>query len=216
MMMFSRDIWHAHSAWYSFFGNSLLAPMSCDGAMGLEPRFWDEFPFAFHEKAMEGLRDIKAATRRYENIEACDVLQDVNLAYAKLFIGPPRPAAPPWETAYRSKVDKSVLFGQATFEMHDKLRKAGLAINNERHQLADHIGLELLYLAAESDKFSIGRSQLLDVREVRVFIEERLLSWIGSFTEAVVKSDSSGYYAGMAKTIWGVLLWDIDQLKACG
>ena len=214
--MFSKDIWRTHSEWYSFFGNSLLSPLSSDSAMGLEPRFWDEFPFAFHEKAMEGLQDLQAATRRYENIDAFDVLRDINLAYTKLFIGPPRPAAPPWETAYRSKVDKSVLFGQATFEMHDNLRKAGLAINNEKHQLADHIGLELLYLAAASDNFSTGKSQLLNVREIRIFIEERLLSWIGSFTEAVIKSDSSGYYAGMTKMIWGVLLWDIEQLKVCG
>ena len=216
MAVFSREVWRAHSAWYSFFGNSLLAPMVSNGAIGLDPHFWDEFPFAFHGKATEGLRDLQAVVKRYENVTLDAVLQDINIDYAKLFIGPPRPTAPPWETAYRAKVDNVVLFGQATVEMNSRLRKAGLAINNEKHQLADHIGLELLYLAAQSDSFSMRVPQLLDVKELRVFIEENLLSWVGSFTEAVVRNDSSGYYAGMAKIIWGVLLWDVEQLKECG
>ena len=214
--MVSTDIWHARSEWYSFFGNSFLAPMFPEGAMGLKPRFWEEFPFAFHDKTREGLQDLQAVLKRYEKVTIHDALQDINVAYAKLFIGPPRPAAPPWETAYRAKADNVVLFGRATVEMNDRLRKAGLAINTDKHQLTDHIGLELLYLAAQSDRFATGEPSLPDVRELRLFIEENLLSWIGSFTEAVVGSDTSGYYAGLAKTIWGVLLWDIEQLKECG
>ena len=54
-----------------------------------------------------------------------------------------RPRLLPWETMYRGE-NVTVGFGQATFEMRELLREAGLEVRNVNDQYEDHLGIELL------------------------------------------------------------------------
>lgn len=136
---------------FAFIGNSLLKPMSQTEEVGLEPAFWAQFPDFGDERvtaALAALGDF--AVRAQERQGAGEnVVERVSVEYTKLFIGPPRPAAAPWETFYRGdgSTEVAVGFGQATFEMRELLRRNGLAVSNENNQYADHMGIELLLLS---------------------------------------------------------------------
>lgn len=140
--------WKVLSEVYGFVGNSLLKPMTMTATVGLDPAFWAEFP-AFDDENVaaavavcahyaEGAQRTSATG---ENpVERCAV------EYTRLFVGPPSPASPPWETMHRTQ-GATVGFGQATFEMRELLRSAELELRNENNQYEDHLGIELLYLS---------------------------------------------------------------------
>lgn len=146
--------WKELSEVYAFVGNSLLKPMTQTSDVGLEPAFWEAFPtFGSSEVAgvCAALAAYALAAREAAASDGRDAVECCAVEYTRLFVGPPRPAAAPWETMYRGGAavgGATVGFGQATFEMRALLREAGLEVKNENNQYEDHIGIELLYLSA--------------------------------------------------------------------
>ena len=141
--------WKTLSEAYAFIGNSLLKPMTMTSTVGLDPAFWEAFPSFDDEAVAEAVaacaRYAEGAVQRAEAGE--DEPQRAAVEYTKLFVGPPSPAAAPWETMYRGE-NVTVGFGQATFEMRELLREAGLEVRNVNNQYEDHLGIELLYLSS--------------------------------------------------------------------
>lgn len=195
--------WIDLSQTYGFIGNSLLVPMERTSDAGLDPAFWRAVPtfgdasvrasVAALEEFAEG-----AQARRARGV---DVVEAVSVEFTRLFVGPPKPAAPPWETLHRSGAG-SVGFGQATVEMRSLLRAAGLAVANENRQYEDHLGLELLYLCEMCRRFAEGESPS-NVRadagcpgeaELAKFVERHPLAWIGSLRAAVAADSPEGYF----------------------
>lgn len=177
---------------FAFIGNSLLAPMSQTSDVGLTSAFWDTFP-TFGD---DGVGHAVCACKQYA-CEAADCLaagdnpvQRVSVEYTQLFVGPPKPAAAPWETFYRND-GATVGFGEATFEMRQLLRDAGLEVSNDNNQYADHIGIELLYLSVLCERAATGDKTAF--AQACDFAETRVLSWIGDLKEAVAKVSPKGY-----------------------
>lgn len=148
----------------AFLGNSLLSPLTVETAFGLDEAFWDEFGAGLaacgglaadgapvcDEATKRALARMKARVHdlRVASPEIDAAVRRANVEYARLFIGPPKPAAPPWETMYaRSGEVGEVGFGRATVAMQDLLREAGLELAGGSNQYADHLGVELLYAA---------------------------------------------------------------------
>ena len=121
--------------------------------------------------------------------------QRVSVEYTRLFVGPPSPAAPPWETMYRGK-DVTVGFGQPTFEMRELLRAAGLEVRNANNQYEDHMGIELLYLSELCRREAMGKGAA-EVADIAAFVERHPLSWIGPFLDRVSEAVPGGYFAGL-------------------
>lgn len=197
---------------YGFIGNSLLKPMTQTATVGLEPEFWAAFP----DFGDEGIGSAVARCENYAASAVCkadagsDAVETVSVEFTRLFIGPPSPAAAPWETMYRAE-NVTVGFGQPTFEMREILREAGLELSNENHQYEDHMGIELLYLstrctaAAADDSDSTRQS-------ICAFIEQRPLSWIDSFRSRVEQAAPDGYFGALLALAESVLVWHAGLL----
>ena len=127
---------------FAFLGNSLLAPLSQTGQMGLDEGFWRTFPSFESSEVRAALDRMARIVRRVALSD--DAVCEVSVEFTHLFVGPPRPAAAPWETAYRT--GGHVGFGTATVDMQQRLERLKLKVSNENRQYADHVGLELLYL----------------------------------------------------------------------
>ena len=169
--------WKTLSEAYAFVGNSLLKPMTMTSTIGLDPAFWEAFP-AFDGAVAQAVEVCacyaEEAGRRAEGGE--DGQQRASVEYTRLFVGPPSPAAAPWETMYRGK-DVTVGFGQATFEMRELLREAGLEVRNANNQYEDHMGIELLYLSELCRREATGESAT-ESADIAAFIEQHPLAWI--------------------------------------
>lgn len=195
--------WTEFAEAFAFLGNSLLAPMSQTSEMGIDPVFWRAFPDFEDDDVAKAIgrcldyADIKQAMAG----EDVDPVLDISVEYTRLFVGPPSPAAAPWETFYRNE-GVSVGFGEATFDMQRLLREAGLQVSNENNQYADHIGIELLYLsvlcerAAQGDQTQAGQTQAGQTQAdaCASFAAAHPLSWVGKLRQRVAADSPSGYY----------------------
>ncbi len=152
-----------------------------------------------------------------------DPVTALSVEYTRLFIGPPSPAAAPWETFYRNEEVTSG-FGHATIEMRDALRSAGLQVSNKNNQYEDHIGIELLYvshLCSNTQQFESNVQNVQSLADEAPSLHEGLsgkdidfikvhpLSWIEKLQEKVRLSASQSYYdhlLGLSKALLESLL----------
>lgn len=196
-----------YSQVFAFLGNSFLSPMSQTSSIGLEEKFWNEFPDFESESvvmacknlekwaidAKESLAGLVGAANTDSEVSKNDAaiqkkaVQAVSVEFTRLFVGPPKPAAYPWETFYRAKEVTSG-FGRATLEMKQALQKQGLKVGNKNNQYEDHIGIELLYLSKLCSK-----TEALTEEDMR-FIKEHPGSWIADLHEAIKEEAPQGYF----------------------
>ena len=214
--------WSTLSQAYAFLGNSLLSPMTQTSDAGIDPAFWEAFPDFGSERAALACKDaaacVRALSARGER-EGRDPVELASTEFTRLFIGPPSPAAAPWESFYRSESENPVGFGAATFEMRDLLRAAGLEVNNENNQYEDHIGLELLFLSelcrrrAESAEGK-AHDDLCGDSAILAFVRDHPLGWIGTLRESASETVSGGYIASVLGVAEALLAYLAERLEA--
>lgn len=206
------ESWKTLSEVYGFMGNSLLKPMSQTPAVGLEPAFWSEFPDFGDEAVAEAVEGCaQAASRLIEAAEerGVDPVQACSVEYTRLFVGPPSPAAPPWETMYRGE-NVTVGFGQATVEMRALLCETGLELRNENNQYEDHLGIELLYLSTVCARLAEEPDE--NGAQVASFMDEHPLAWAGKLRDRIAQDSPDGYFAALVDLVQAVLAWHRSAL----
>ncbi len=199
-MKHDAQTWANYAEAFAFLGNSLLAPMNQTGTVGLLPEFWQQFPTFDDVKVALALQACEAyavdAQRAVERGE--DAVRKASVDYTKLFVGPPHPAAPPWETMHRGD-GASVGFGEATFDMKRLLREAGLEVSNQNNQYADHIGIELLYASVFCGRIAgaldAGDTACADdlAGQLGRFIGDHPGAWIGRLVTAATEAAAGSY-----------------------
>lgn len=157
--------------------------------MGLDPAFWEAFPDFGSQEVAHAAAGCAAFARSLEDMSEEDAVERVDVEFARLFVGPPHPAAAPWETMHRAG-GTTVGFGQATFEVRAWMRQAGLQVSNANNQYEDHMGLELLLLS------ELCRAQ--DQRAL-AFLQEHPLAWIRSLQEKVDHAVPQGYFSNLLR-----------------
>lgn len=216
--------WEPLSQAYAFLGNSLLAPMSQTSDAGMNPAFWEAFPDFGDERiacacesAVAGARELSARSEK----EGRDPVELASIEFTRLFVGPPSPAAAPWESFYRSESENPVGFGTATLEMRDLLRGAGLEVSNENNQYEDHIGLELLFLselcrrrAESAGEEALAGDSICGDKAMLSFLQAHPLGWVGALREAVDAAAPEGYIAGVLGVSEALLVWLAEKLTA--
>lgn len=143
--------------------------------------------------------------REYENI---------HWDYTRLFIGPKRLLAPPWESAYLNR--EGLLFQEETLQVRKAYLKYCLVSGKYTKEAEDHIALELDFmyrlnqLTIEKIKDNIDadiKEILLDQKE---FLENHLAKWIPSFTNTIQSNANTDFYRGISYILKGFI--EIDSL----
>lgn len=164
--MVSATDWQTRVEAYAFLGNSLLAPMTQTSDAGCDPAFWEAFPDFGNAEVARAAAELAAWARQQaeSGIAREKLVERVSVEYTRLFVGPPSPAAPPWETMNRRE-GATVGFGEPTFQMRALLREAGLELSNENRQYEDHLGIELLYASELCRRAAQADAGSCDARE---------------------------------------------------
>ncbi|MCI8366387.1 MAG: molecular chaperone TorD family protein [Eggerthellaceae bacterium] len=224
--------WQAYADAYAFLGNSLLRPMTQTSAVGLAPEFWGAFP----DFGAEAVADAADSLALWAEGRAGDgpekAAQDAAVEYTALFVGPPSPAAPPWETMNR-RDGVSVGFGEATFQMREVMRGLGLELAGPSRQYEDHLGLELLCLSEmcrrrawaldladtareaavrDGDPAEEALAEGLDDGSVAAFIDGHPLGWIGALEAKVEAARPDGYFVHLLTLARALLTHHRQQL----
>ena len=212
MRSMTCEEWMVASQLYAFLGNSLLSPMSRTESVGLDPAFWRELGGLLDGALADSAESLASwAERASADAARSEVVQRVSVEFTKLFVGPPKPAAAPWESA-NGPVDSHVGFGEATFAMRERLRALGLELCNENNQYEDHVGIELLYLSElcrraseESSGVAACDAAAPDAEEIASFIREHPLAWVPRLREKVAASQPEGYFIRLLDVVLALL-----------
>ena len=211
MRSMTGEEWMVASQLYAFLGNSLLSPMSRTESVGLNPAFWRELGGLLDGALTDSAESLASwAERASADAARFETVQRVSVEFTKLFVGPPKPAAAPWESA-NGPVDSHVGFGEATFAMRERLRALGLELCNENNQYEDHVGIELLYLselchrASEEASGAACDAAAPDAEEIASFIREHPLAWVPRLREKVAASQPEGYFIRLLDVVLALL-----------
>ena len=210
-MNMTSDRWAAYADVFAFLGNSLLEPISMTEKSGLESGFWKTFPDFDDSEVRRDLERMSDFVSTLGSTADSDPVTDVSVEFTKLFIGPPRPAAAPWESMYLEGAE-NYGYGEATTQMRSELRAAGLQLENENNQYEDHIGIELLLLSFLSSQLAEGKSD--DAEGLRRYLYKHPLSWIDDLQQAISAEAEGGYFDNLisiARSIARVLADDTSD-----
>lgn len=193
-----------YSQAFAFLGNSLLAPMTQTGPMGLDPVFWRAFP-AFGDGGVAEAASLMEGTA-ISLVGYADTLDGamhaVSAEYTRLFIGPPKPAAAPWETFYASP-GATVGYGQPAVEMNRTLSSLGLEVGGAGNQYPDHMGIELLCLAEMHARARSGEAGFAE--RAGEFAADVPGRWADDFRRRVLEREPAGYYAALLSLVCALL-----------
>lgn len=162
---------------------------------------WRLFAAPMDEEALRALGDPMAVeavallagddatlVRAYDQLVGAAGPQDVEALageYTKLFVGPGKLPAPPWESVYRG--DGDLLFQESTLKVRDAYREAGFQAKGYPREADDHLATELSFMVSLIDE-AVAAVEADDAVRVhaflaaqRKFLEQHLGGWVPAF-----------------------------------
>lgn len=135
-------------------------------------------------------------------------LDEARWEYNKLFIGPKKPLATPFESVYRS--EKKLMMREFAFEVREFYAQVGLKVEKEGHFPDDFIGFEFQYLfyvsqlvveLTKSEKKEEAKELILVRKE---FLEKHTNQWFPKFCDDVSNHSEKQVWKDLAAFILNI------------
>lgn len=129
--------------------------------------------------------------------------------YTRLFIGPGKVMAPPWESVVLSQ--DHLTFQEQTLRVREWYRKFGLQTVRLYSEPDDHLGLELAFLshlaqlALEASDRGDQTAYASYLQAQHDFLREHALKWVPLWTELVLQHAQTDFWRGIALLSRGVV-----------
>jgi TorA maturation chaperone TorD len=165
---------------------------------------FDEIPYQIEgseqDTGVDLLREWTRVSRHGLSDEAFDAIRS---DYTRLFIGPARPLAPPWESVSLSI--SGLTFQEETLEVRRWYARHGLQFEKLHKEPDDHIGIELAFIAhlaglavrAVENADEIAFDQALTAHTG--FLNEHLLRWGPEWSRVMIDSARTEFYQGIGR-----------------
>lgn len=153
----------------------------------------------------EGIDLLITYMEKCKNVSEVD--ETLREEYTRLFIGPGRLPAPPYESMYRDHR----MHGPSLLELKQFYREVGI----ERHGYAepeDNIAFEMRLMNYLGEKM-LQEDKETSLELQKRFMDEHLLKWVPDFCDELFASDQSDFYKGIAKFTKGFLFFDRSALN---
>jgi TorA maturation chaperone TorD len=177
--------------------------------------FIEGFPYSLESEFIQRGMQTVADYLKSNDVMSKKVYDQLHWDYTRLFIGPDRLPAPPWESAYVS--DERLLFQEATLRVRYTYAKYGFSANNDQGEPDDHLGLELDYMYQlahlATERLASDPERFLEIiRDSRSFLKNHLLNWVPALADDIVENAQTDFYKGMATILSGYLKLDLEAL----
>ncbi len=162
------------------------------------------------EASLQGLRDLLVeGEMRVWIDEALRLTRDsrVDREYHRLFLGPMRPVAPPFESVYRD----GVAFGPSTADFLEELRREGLETVDTFRLPPDHVAVELEYLAhmllraREARAGAYPEESVARLDHAQAFVDRHLAQWLPRFLGRLEAAAPESPYTALVRLALKVL-----------
>jgi DMSO reductase family type II enzyme chaperone len=165
----------------------------------------EEFLQSWHLLGMDEKEEVSTASRWLKEFcEPGTALLELEKEYTRLFIAayPNKVVAPPYSSVYLG--DSRQVWGASTAQVARLYEAAGLGMNENFHDVPDHIAAELefaSYLIAEQQKHNSTEAD--KTREMasieRKFLTEHLCKWATLFLSRVAEYSKVDFYCVIAR-----------------
>jgi TorA maturation chaperone TorD len=154
-----------------------------------------------------GLEVMRQFVTQQQDRDTHEILRDLKVEYARLFIGPGAVLAPARESAYRDWDPSS---GTATVQdlwaacVEAAYRRHGLSLYPCHRDLPDHVATELVFMyflsRQEGEAWEKGQAETAkEFRRAQLrFLREHLVRWLPDFCERVQNATRSNVYWALA------------------
>ncbi|WP_048600915.1 TorD/DmsD family molecular chaperone [Rubeoparvulum massiliense] len=175
------------------------------------------FPFQA-ENAMiaEGITKVRSFMQEHDLLKEA-TFEHLHWDYTRMFVGPYRLPAPPWESAYMSQ--EGLLFQKEMLDVRQAYLRYELLPEHYGHEADDHLGLELDFmyqlsvLAWQANEAGDQQKLVRLLHDLQSFIHEHLLKWVPHFCEKMYKNAETQFYQGIALLLHGFLILDTEALQ---
>ena len=206
-MDISAETLIAHQLAYTFLGKVFYEPPTLELIQALVTQdLFADWPLGSPNDEVDGaLNQLREFSTQWDTTQFEDLRRD----YARLFVGPNRLLAPPWESVYRSS--EHLIFERQTLEVRQMYQRYGMVPPQTNVEPDDHFGLELRFVAYlnglalyafKQDDSMLG---IEAVETVGRFLNEHLLQWAPEFLDLVMTFASTSYYRSVAELTLGCL-----------
>lgn len=134
---------------------------------------------------------------------------DLRVDYTRLFTGPDRVLAPPWESVYFT--EERLVFNEQTSQVRAWYLRFHLEVEKRFQEPDDHVGLELAFIAhlARLAMLYLDQNDRKSFESVvtaqRQFLSSHLLTWVSEFCRLVETQARTDFYRGIALLTKGAL-----------
>jgi len=203
---------------YDFLRRAFLSEPSLDYLQLLtQEGYLTAFPFGEEEENLsKGIKLVLSYLSSRDvtlNLE----FETLHWDYTRLFIGPFKLPAPPWESAYLNK--DRLLFQEETHRVRLAYLKYAFLPKLYQQEADDHLGLELdfMYQLAVKALQACQEGQAQDfpdlLRDQQDFLVEHLNRWVPQFSAKVSEHAKTDFYRGMAFILKGFLSLDLKAIN---
>jgi TorA maturation chaperone TorD len=139
-----------------------------------------------------------------------ELLSDIQADYTRLFIGPGKVLAPPYESVHFSS--DRLMFQMETLQVRRWYAQFGLQSEKIYNEPDDHIGLEMVFMAHLATQAAVaarqGDDEKLDqlLEAQREFASKHLFRWAFRWCNQVHKEAHTDFFRGIALMTRGSLL----------
>ena len=156
-----------------------------------------------------GLALLQAWTQTARGGITPEAFDDLRVDYTRLFTGPDRVLAPPWESVYYS--EERLVFNAQTSQVRAWYQRFQLEVEKRFQEPDDHIGLELAFIAHLA-RLALGALDRDDqatfeavVAAQREFLSKHLLNWAPDWCALMQTHAHTDFFRGVALLTKGVL-----------
>ncbi|MDR1184729.1 MAG: molecular chaperone TorD family protein [Coriobacteriales bacterium] len=149
-----------------------------------------------------------------------DALERLQNSFTRLFVGPGKVEADPWESYYAT--NNRVLFQESTLEVRKAYVAQGFIPQSYPHVADDHIALELDFMAQLAqralDSFMAGDSEKTAsaLAASKNFLDTHLLAWVPLFADHLAHAKHAGFYGEVGHVLEAFLPIDYSALDETG
>jgi TorA maturation chaperone TorD len=148
-----------------------------------------------------------------------EALEKASSEYTRLFIGPAKLPAPPWESVYVTK--ERLIFQESTLRVRQCYLKYHYLPVHYRSEADDHIALELdfMYNLSHMAEAAFEEGKIDEVierlKDQKAFLVDHLLVWVPQYVSILETATNHPLFKGMALILEKLLKVDllvIDEL----
>ncbi len=160
------------------------------------------------------------AAREMRNAFSTDeAMADMQIEFARIFVGPFFVPAPPYGSVYLEGARR--VMGDSTVDARDHYRSAGFDMSEGFHEAPDHMAVELEFmhlLVCQAAEAILGRDRealLTALDRQRRFLTRHLGAWVEAFTDRMTEHATIPFYRLLAQVTRSFVLEERQAMVEC-